>query len=793
MFRQSKNCHNIASGTATFVTIFAMMLATMLTQFVPVAVGNEAGGKAKKLVHETKLALQTKINSVLLRHCPDACELLDIDVNTEESIQEDIDIGFEGLKPFSEQEFTIQLIRLHIQIDERITAENRQSLTQLLQTATMTSKSPVQVQWHPIRLPKIGELVKSDQRLTQELETRAQKIVEAVLSKHCPNLCVLSEIAVDAAPISADDAKLIPPKRVYQYPGIDGVIRVDTLDIELAFDSRVEESKQRRIQNLIQAQLKWVEPVYLRGTTTDFPETYAEDLEQKKQNAEDPFQLGRLRETLKAFRELAGTKEIITSTVSSQTDTSEQKLSSEQRSEQRDSSSQSQKDTETARNQLDSSAQNTLGEPWFLATLAGVFIVILIGVVFAIRFGQAKRQAQEMMMAPSYREQNSQAAANSHGQNSQAHEQGSTKGPRDLSLRMRIAQLKEELTHIFIDAPKVAKETYGRILQDEGVEQTSKYVHIFGHTVIYELLEDPNYQRDLFELSEYHHNTEHKITPDEELNLLEALKTKVTATEIKVLSQKTMEKFDFLLKLDANQIHDLIRDEKPAVQCIALTQLDHRRRRLVFEMFVGQSRIDLMQELCRADAIPKDYLSSVANALTRKISASAKFDTAKLRSNDILFDLLERAPIAEQRNLMQNLHNTNAEAARGIKMKLITIETLLFLKDGHLLDIILNIDRQNLLVFLKAAPPHLQELLLSKVPEELAMSWQEELAQLAGTDDKSYRMVEMQVINKIRNLSSTGALNILEINEMIFGQNMNVATEARDNTSLKIPRSNLVA
>jgi flagellar motor switch protein FliG len=786
MFRHNNECRRIARWMALGATLFV----TNLTPLAPIARGNEIGDKAKKMVHETKLALQTKINSVLLRHCPDACELLDIDVNTEESIQEDIDIGFEGLKPYSEQEFTIQLIRLHIQIDERITVENRQSLTQLLQTATMTSKSPVQVQWHPIKLPKIGELVKSDQRLTQELKTQTQKIVEAVLNKHCPNLCVLSEVAVDAAPISADDAKLIPPKRVYQYPGIDGVIRVDTLDIELAFDSRVDESRQRRIQNLIQAQLKWVEPIYLRGTTTDFPETYAEDLEKQKQDAEDPFQLGRLRETLKAFRELAGTKEIITSTVSSQTDTSEQKLSSEQRES--TSQQQSTKDTDTSRNQIESNAQQTYLEPWFLATAGGILVIIVLSLVFALRFGQAKRQAHEMMMVPSYRDQHTQTTGGFQGSETSSASKGAN-APRDLSLRLRIAELKEELTHIFINAPKVAKETYGRILQDEGVEQTSKYVHIFGHTVIYELLEDPNYQRHLFELSEYHHNTEHKLSLEDELALLESLKTKVTATEIKVLSQKTMEKFDFLMKLDANQIHDLIRDEKPAVQCIALTQLDHRRRRLVFEMFIGQSRIDLMQELCRADAIPKDYLSSVANALTRKISASAKFDTAKLRSNDILFDLLERAPIVEQRNLMQNLQNTNAEAARGIKMKLITIETLLFLKDGHLLDIILNIDRQHLLVFLKAAPPHLQELLLSKVPEELAMSWQEELAQIAGTDDKSYRMVEMQVINKIRNLSSTGALNILEINEMIFGQNLNAIADPRENISLQIPRNNLVA
>src|SRR5690606_3062673 len=130
-------------------------------------------------------------------------------------------------------------------------------------------------------------------------------------------------------------------------------------------------------------------------------------------------------------------------------------------------------------------------------------------------------------------------------------------------------------------------------------------------------------------------------------------------------------------------------------------------RRVVFEMFQGQARIDLMQELCRADAIPKDYLFSVANALHRKTTSSASYDTANLRSSEILYDLLERSPLNEQRALMHNLAQTNAEAARGLKMKLITIETLQFLKDGHLLDIVLNIDREELLAFMKAAPEHI--------------------------------------------------------------------------------------
>ena len=81
--------------------------------------------------------------------------------------------------------------------------------------------------------------------------------------------------------------------------------------------------------------------------------------------------------------------------------------------------------------------------------------------------------------------------------------------------------------------------------------------------VIFELLGDPNLQRDLYELSEYYHKSEFDFTPEEQHQALTALKTRVTANEIRVLTRKQMDKFDFLLKLDATQIHTLIADEKP--------------------------------------------------------------------------------------------------------------------------------------------------------------------------------------------------------------------------------------
>ena len=60
-------------------------------------------------------------------------------------------------------------------------------------------------------------------------------------------------------------------------------------------------------------------------------------------------------------------------------------------------------------------------------------------------------------------------------------------------------------------------------------------------------------------------------------------------------------------------------------------------------MFEGGAKISLMNELCRADAIPKEYLQNVAVGLAKKVRSKPEFDTQSLRSSDIILELLEKS------------------------------------------------------------------------------------------------------------------------------------------------------
>ena len=152
--------------------------------------------------------------------------------------------------------------------------------------------------------------------------------------------------------------------------------------------------------------------------------------------------------------------------------------------------------------------------------------------------------------------------------------------------------------------------------------------------------------------------------------------------------------------LDVDQVYKLISNESARLQSVVLSQVPSKKRQSLFELFAGENKAELMSELCKADTIPKEYLTNLAKILRKKVSNSAEFDTENLRSNDVLLDLLEKSSLSEQKTLISELQITNDDAARAIKRKLVTVHIIKYLKSGHLLEIILGLEQEELITFL---------------------------------------------------------------------------------------------
>jgi flagellar motor switch protein FliG len=796
--------------------------------------GTVASGSARQILLESNVDqnAKQKIQSILDRFCNQSCEILDVKSVVEETSVDLGEPGFESLNEPSASDAQVTALSVTLQIDEKVSLADRNRLGQLIQNSLRSLSPLVTVQWSSIRYPQLGKDIDLDleDRMKSQLTQKIESAVSGILQQHCPDGCVLGHVWVAGKAVTNEEARLLNEREIFRDPSSTSALRVQNAQVEVSFDEKMDPVQRDRITNLIKAKTRFVTPITILQSVADFPEqsssprttSRARDLQLEN----DPWNLDRLRQTLQIFRDLAGTKEIITnSTTSSNSNLSSELKSTSQESREMSqvskeksntsSSSSDRSSTEKDSSTIEASKDGSMAESTTYLLYVGAFLIVAMLMAFMVmRYGRATKDAKIMLemasqSSPSIDANGGQTGRESANQMTQMGNHGATHGmgqfgyvqgiasripnSESVTLRLKIENLRDEILQMFTDNPKVARDVFTRMIREDGVELTSKYVQIFGSLVAFELMKDPGLKRQIYELSEFVHKSTFSLTEEMHLDYLKILKTRMIASEIKVMTSVHTDQFDFLQGLDPTQVFLLIKDEKAQVQSIVLSQIDPVRRRAVYDLYEGHSKVTLMKELCAASAIPRDYLANVAKALHKKTLARTDFDTEQLRSSDILFDLLERAPLSEQRSLMADLVRTNRDAARAIKLKLVTVEMLGFLKDGHLLEIVMGLERETLLSFLVGAPEHVRNLLLRKAPSDLASSWIEDIEQVSGVDESTYRFAEMKICNRISTLANSGAIRLLDINERIFSeeylelarstQDQGIGTESRLNQS----------
>lgn len=703
-----------------------------------------AGAETDKAVYEAELLrkAERQIRGSLEKYCRDACEFLQVEADIEDILQNLDDLGFEGMEGIETPSLSFKTNKIwtRVQIDMRVDNKNRDRLTRILQ-GQLASLAPVsEVIWVDLAVPEIGKENTVKARVIKGLEERLSNIATDLFSKYCPETCILSNVKVAGETLTEEQTLNLSSTEFFFDRAENSWLKVNDAVVAMTMSEGMDESEKKQIVALLQDQVSFLSGAKVEARSVKFPETFASRRLRLEAESRDPYGLDRLKKTMTLFKEFSEDREQIAPP--------------------------------------SAPSENPNLSKYIVAAVVLLVVAGLIILVVA-RYGAVQREA--MMMRQSAESQRLQylGEASKHEEQDHKEEEKAKRVEVDENLvwKIKADDLKDEIIEIVTRNPKVARESFGRIIAEEGVEETSKYIHVLGNSVVFDLLKDPAHRRSLRDLSEYYQKSSFDFSPEEEARLLAGLKTKVLASELRVLTRSDLEAFEFLSQMDSPQIFTLINDEKSKIQSVVLAQLPSSKRRQVFELFKGESRSSLMNELCDNGSITKDYLVNVARTLARKVAGRGGLDPETARASDIIQELLERVGLEEQRALVRNLEVTNPDGARNIKMRLVTSYTLAYIKSGALLEIILDLEHEDLVIFLAGAPEEIAKLVIEQAPSELADALLEELESVAKVDDANFRLVELKVLSKLRNMVNSGRVNLLELNEAMFSERRNLTSE----------------
>jgi flagellar motor switch protein FliG len=770
------------------------MKKILLLSLLGVALSTQITALSDELQQNGEKRVRAIIEPILDRYCADECKLIQVQAQVGLHSAEDVAPGFEDVDADTQPTRKVTQAYAKILLDEKLAPTTRSRILELIRQHTQALDFSVEVNQEVRRFPSTQAMASKINEVRERTLKSFKSSVESVLSKFCPQECVLTDVELDTELVQLDEAQPARTSEIIQDQGLS--LRVRDLSATLLIDSALE---PEQIQNLFELTKLKASP--FKNTTWNLktiafpkrPESEGIDgslpgsngvrftparklssiLDENRTQTET--RETRDQKELREQREIQQRKETAENTTSN-----ENRINQETQSRSKVTEDLQQKAEERLhrierieRVEQGDAVQTKLEEFQLWALIFGCIGIALLTFIALAAF---RKPSTTVVSAPTeMRSPGNPTNLESSDLSPPVHraEAPTTKSFKD---RIEIETLKADLMRVFSEEPRVAKIVFGRVLGEEGIEATAAYLDIFGESILIELLRDPSMQRDLNDLLDFYSRNTFEIEDEEKLQLLRKLHHRTVSGKLHLLGSRSSQQFDFLADMDGLQVLELVRNESMTVKGIVITQCDPQKRSTIFSHLDSDTRMRLLAELSRIDYLPREYIFNVAQALKRKRQENPKLNTEALPGSEVLIHLLERAESQVQKQLVQSLQVSNPDSARLIKSKLVSLETLCHLPDGQLLEVILALKHDELLQFLAGLPPGIREKILQKCPKDLSSDLHDELEAVQSPTRENYQMLERRILNRMKMMSTDGALNLVEANERIFDRQPEVET-----------------
>ena len=746
----------------------------MIFTFIPLLVGSAlaAGPSTLDVKKRGEQQVRQVLEPLVNQYCREQCQIIHVETEVDLAVD---DLTTPGFEEGGRATLAPAAARVKMLVDENLGSQTRNKILALFKEHLDQLDYPVQVEPRITRFPQPASSTYRVAELRARVVRDIRASIQGMLTQFCAEHCVLGDFDVQTEAVNPEDVDYASSQEYFQ----DGpaAIRVKGVKAVVMTDQALPPEEAAGMVEMVKLKVSPYRNSEVLAQSMRFPKNL-----QMMAGSQVPWAQGRspASSDAKESREIKDQKELREARDSRETrESKELKDSTESRNQTSNQTLRQQNDSSDVRKERVEHYEKIERVENGDAVQAvldkfKLYGIILSSIMLALLF---------TLVAISFRRQIFDGGKGQDGGKESGRDgKTATATPDNLSLtndekatligkRIEASRLHDELTAIYSEQPKVAKHVFTHVLTEEGVETTAQYLEIFGESVVMDLLRDPGLQSDLTELMDFYARNTFDINDDERLGLLKKLHHRTVTAKMQVHGSRSAVLFDFLAEMDAPQMFEMIKNESNTVKAIVLTQCDSKRRQVLFQSYDEPTQLKLMAELSRIDHLPKNYIHNVASALRRKKLENPKLNTEALPGTDVLVSFLERSSMDAQRNIIQQLMATSGgEALHSLKSKLVSVETLRYLKDVVLTEIITSVKHDELVQFLKGCNDEIRNSVLNKVPRDLGDDLSEELVMAETVSREVFAVVERKVLNRIKTMANSGQINLSDVNDRIFAE-----------------------
>ena len=204
--------------------------------------------------------------------------------------------------------------------------------------------------------------------------------------------------------------------------------------------------------------------------------------------------------------------------------------------------------------------------------------------------------------------------------------------------------------------------------------------------------------------------------------------------------------------MDSTTIADLLRNEHPQVISAVLAHLDPEQSSGVVVLFTDRLRDDVLLRLATLDGIQPAAMDDLNVALSKILSGQGAMRKQKVGGVKAVAEVLNYMGATLEGQVMDSIREHDDELAQKIVDEMFTFEDLIQLDDRGIQTMLREIQTENLVIALKAAPAEMKDKIFKNMSQRAAETLREDLENRGPMKLSEVEREQKEILKVVRRL-----------------------------------------
>jgi len=224
--------------------------------------------------------------------------------------------------------------------------------------------------------------------------------------------------------------------------------------------------------------------------------------------------------------------------------------------------------------------------------------------------------------------------------------------------------------------------------------------------------------------------------------------------------------FGYLNKVKPEQLAGFITMEHPQTIALIVAHMDPSLAADTISYFENDLRAEVTLRMANLGDISPSVIKRISAILESKLEALTSYKV-EVGGPRAVADVLNKLSQKASKSTLEKIEKENIELANAIKELMFTFEDITKLDKNSIREILKDLDKNNLMIALKAASDTLKKKFLDNMSKRASEAFEEELQFLGPVKVKDVEEAQRKIVDEIQRMVELGKIQIGDADEVI--------------------------